>query len=127
MSENKHIVWKDHIRPNESWIKGIEEIRMTYGTDQYGIKVWSLYNIITNVKEGPPLKKIIDSYILELRKEKYEKLESYYDTPAYDSENKILEDEMLPKIAYFMVQLLEDEGFGFHQSTASTDSAGLDD
>jgi len=128
MSNPDHrVIWKDHTRPNESWINGIEEIRMTYGTPQYVNKVWSLYNIITNVKDGPPLKAMIDEYIEKLRVEKNIKLESYKNTPAYDNENDILEGEMLPKIAYFIVQLLENEGYGFHQSIMSTDSAGLDD
>lgn len=122
-----HVVWADRIGLNKTWAKAIEKIWVTYGTMEFDRSVWGLHTVIINIKNGPQLRKIIDNHIIELRKEKQKKLDSYYDEPAYDSENDILEKEMMPFLANFMIQLLEDTGFGFYESELKTDDAGLDD
>ena len=111
-----HVAWADRIGLNKTWAKSIERIWATYGTDEFYDAVWGMRTIIINIKNGPQLKKEIDKYVEKLYEEKNEELKSYYDTYAYDSENMIRDKEMLPKLAYFMIQLLEDHGFGFYKS-----------
>lgn len=115
-SKSHHVAWADRIGLNKTWAKGIERIWATRGTDDFHNAVWGMHVVIINIKNGPQLRTEIDQYIKELRQEKYKKLDSYYDTPAYESENTILEEEMLPYLANFMIQLLEDNGFGFYKS-----------
>ena len=116
-----HVAWADRIGLNKTWAKGIERIWATYGTEQFNQAVWGLHTVIINIKKGPQLRTIIDTHIVELRQTKYKKLETYYDDPAYDNENDILEREMLPGIANFMIQLLEDNGFGMYKPSQYQD------
>lgn len=111
-----HVAWADRIGLNKTWAKAIERIWATYGTSEFSGAVWGLHVITINIKNGPQLKTEIDQYIQGLRQNKHKELESYYDTPAYNSENNILEEEMLPSLANFMIQLLEDNGFGMYKS-----------
>lgn len=125
-NNSHHVAWADRIGLNKTWAKGIERIWAVCGTDEMSNAVWGLHTIIINIKNGPQLRKIIDDEIARLTKEKYEKLGPYIKTVAYDSENVILERELLSQIAYFIVQTLEDHGFGFYESDLKTDDAGLD-
>jgi len=111
-----HVAWADRIGLNKTWAKGIERIWSTYGTVEFRSAVWGLRTIIINIKKGPQLRKIIDDQITKLQKERNIKLEPYYHTTAYGSESDILDDEMLEQVAYFMVQTLEDHGFGMYKS-----------
>ena len=120
MTENNsshHVAWADRIGLNKTWAKAIERIWATYGTENFSQAVWGLHTIIINIKDGPQLRSDIDTHIEELRQVKEKKLEPYYDDPAYANENVILEEEMLPGLANFMVQLLEDNGFGMYKSS----------
>lgn len=124
MEQNKkshHVAWSDRIGINKTWAKAIERIWATWGTDEFFKSVWGFRCIIINIKNGPQLRTIIDTYIAELEQKKNIKLESYRDTYAYGSENDILTWEMLDPLAYFMVQLLEDNGFGFYESNIEED------
>jgi len=116
-SSSHHVAWADRIGLNKTWGKAIERIWATYGTENFSQAVWGMHTIIINIKNGPQLRTIIDNHIEELRQDKYKKLEPYIDDPAYANENVILEEELLPRIAYFMVQLLEDNGFGMYKSS----------
>jgi len=111
-----HVAWADRIGLNKTWAKAIERIWATYGTKEYPSAVWGFKHIIININNGPQLKTHIDRYIETLREKKYNELKPYSNTPAYESEDAILEEEMLPHIANFMVQLLEDNGFGMYKS-----------
>ena len=115
-SKSHHVAWADRIGLNKTWAKAIERIWATYGTNDFSKAVWGLHVILINIKNGPQLKKETNQYIEKLRQNKYKRLEPYDDTYAYDSENIILEDEMLPLLANFMIQLLEDNGFGMYKS-----------
>jgi len=114
--KSHHVAWADRIGLNKTWAKGIERIWATYGTKDFENAVWGLHTIIVNVNNGPQLRKIIDDFI----KNKYDLIEKelvgYVDTYAYRSEREILISNMLPDFAYFMVQLLEDNGFGMYKS-----------
>jgi len=111
-----HVAWADRIGLNKTWSKAIERIWATYGTSEFNRSVWGLHTVIINIKNGPQLKTTIDDHILELRKQKYKKLEPYDDEAAYNSENEILEKEMLPSLANFIIQILEDNGFGMYKN-----------
>ena len=121
VENNHHVAWADRIGLNKTWAKGIERIWATIGTDGFNNAVWGLHTVIINIKNGPQLRKEIDDHIIQLRMEKDKELEPYYDTPAYESENLILENNMLPGLANFMIQLLEDHGFGFYESSVEED------
>lgn len=127
MNDDHHVAWADRIGLNRTWAKAIEKIWVTYGTDEYYNAVMGLYSILINIKNGPQLRTVTDEYVQEKYVELKKKLEPFTDTYAYRNEKKILEEEMLPDIATFMIQLLEDNGFGFYESTTTVDSAGLDD
>lgn len=124
--ENKshHVAWADRIGLNKTWAKAIERIWATYGTNDFSHAVWGLHIITININNGPQLKKEIDQYIQKLRQDNIMKLKPYYDTPAYNSENNILEEEMLPSLANFMIQLLEDHGFGMYKSERNQMGSG---
>lgn len=114
-----HVVWGDRVDLKGSWGEAIRRISRSTGTDDFENAVWGLKIIIININntDGPQLRTIIDDYIEQLRKEKYEELEPLFNTPAYENEDIILEKEMLPRIATFMIQLLENNGFIFYKST----------
>lgn len=115
-SKSHHVAWADRIGLNKTWAKGIERIWATYGTRDYNNAVWGLHTVLINIKNGPQLRKETDDFIKKLNQDKYNKLEPYYDTYAYGSEKDILDEEMLGPLANFMIQLLEDNGFGFYKS-----------
>lgn len=115
-SKSHHVAWADRIGLNKTWAKAIERIWATYGTRDFNNAVWGLRTILINIRNGPQLRTTTDNYIKELFKIKNKKLESYYDTYAYRSEGEILDEEMLAPLANFMIQLLEDHGFGFYKS-----------
>jgi len=115
-SINHHVAWADRIGLNKTWAKAIERIWATYGTEFFPQAVWGLHTILINIKNGPALRSDIDDYIAKVREDKDRKLEHYVDDPAYANENVILEEEMLPGLANFMIQLLEDNGFGMYKS-----------
>ena len=116
-----HVAWADRIGLNKTWAKAIERIWATYGTNDFNNAVWGLHTILINIKNGPQLRKLTDGYIKNLFDEKNIKLESYIDTYAYGSESEILNEEMLPGLANFMIQLLEDNGFGMYESIVEED------
>lgn len=111
-----HVAWADRIGLNKTWAKAIERIWATYGTESFHGAVWGLHIVIVNIEKGPQLKTKINNHIQKLREDKNKKLELYLDEDEYDSEDEILEKEMLPDIAYFMIQLLENNGFGMYKS-----------
>lgn len=116
-SKNHHVAWADRVGLNKLWAKAIERIWATYGTSENSKAVWGLRTVLVNINNGPQLRKITDDYIKELNQDKYNKLEPYYDTYAYGSEKEILDEEMLGPLANFMIQLLEDNGFAFYESS----------
>ena len=120
-SKNHHVAWADRIGLNKTWAKAIERIWAAYGTRDYNNAVWGMHTVLINIKNGPQLRQLTDKYTAKLNKDKQKKLLSHYDTSSYDSENAILDDEMLPYLANFMIQLLEDHGFGFYESSVDED------
>jgi len=121
MTEKHHVAWADRIGLNKTWSKAIERIWATYGTREFRSAVWGLNIVLINIKKGPQLKKKTDEYIKQVRENNKKKLESFIDTPAYDNEDDLLEEEMLPDVANFMIQLLEDNGFGMYESSVEED------
>ena len=115
-NKSHHVAWADRIGLNKTWAKAIERIWATYGTNDFNNAVWGLRVVLVNIKNGPQLRTLTDDYIKTLFENKNIKLESYVDTYAYGSENEILNEEMLPYLASFMIQLLEDNGFGMYKS-----------
>jgi len=121
MNEDHHVVWADRVGLNKSWARGIEEMRGTYGSPEFSNKVWGLHTVLINIRNGPQLRKTVDDFL----KKKYDsiekQLEPFINTYAYRNERDILEAEMLPELANFMIQLLEDNGFGFYESSVEED------
>ena len=133
--EQHHVAWADRIGLNKLWAKDILSCSEAYGSSFYEMKVKCFRNDIINIKNGPQLKTEIDSYVNDvLKKWKDDVLEEWINNNPKEASStawirKIREDINQRACEYlcnFMIQLLEDHGFGFYESNLLSDDGGLD-
>lgn len=125
-NQQHHVAWADRLGLNKIWHDAIEECRMTYGTEKYRQSVFGLYHLIVNIKDDPKLKDIVDKYKDGIWEDKIkERLSkwckenpSLIDEPfIVQSEEELIRDDMMSDLFDYILQLLENEGFGFYKST----------
>lgn len=125
MESKHHIAWADRLGLNKIWHDALEYCRMSYGTSEYRQAVFGLYHLMVNIKDGAQLKDIIDKYRNEEWETKVEvRLNQWsIENPALNDEPSIVQDEtekirddLMSDLFDFILQLLEDQGFGFYKS-----------
>jgi hypothetical protein len=127
MPENSHhVAWADRLGLNKIWHEAINECRMSYGTENYRRAVFGLQQLIIDVKDGPDLKTKIAKYKNEDwekkvkdRLDRWKKKNPYkqHTISAIQFEEEQIRDDLLEDLFSYMIQLLEDSGFGFYKSS----------
>jgi len=124
--KNHHVAWKDRLGLNQQWMRDIQACSEAYGTTEYVLRVDRFLNDVVNIKDGPKLYETImkeySTNIITLGKKLFADWAN-----AHPHESGI-EEEMTEKqeeirmfqaehLHHFILQTLEDNGFGFYQST----------
>ena len=131
---NRHFAWADRLGINKILHDAINDCRIAYGTEEYRSKVFSLYHLIPDIREGPQLKKMINEYKQTIWERKIRKrLEQWREhNPDLRDELNIMQDEeekiredLLPDFFDYMYQMLENTGLGFYKSDLTTDEISL--
>ena len=129
-NSSHHVAWADRVGFNKQWFKDWQRCSETFGTSEYENSVNRFRNDIINIKGGPQLKTIIDKYVdNELSSWKQNTLELWMSERPEDSQydgwirdTQMLIDKMAcEKLCNMIVQLLEDNGFGFYESSIEED------
>lgn len=120
-----HVVWADRIGLNKLWAKDILSCSETFGTPFYENNVKRFRNDIINIKNGPQLRSNITHYVdSTLEKWKKDSEEEWivgrpedaqYDEWLRDTQ-VIINRQACEHLCNFMIQLLENHGFGFYES-----------
>ena len=125
MESKHHIAWADRLGLNKIWHDAIEFCRMSYGTSEYRQAVFGLYHLMVNIKDGAQLKDTIDKYKDgEWENKISERVDKWcMENPSLNDEPFIIQmeeekirDDLMSDLFDFILQLLEDEGFGFYKS-----------
>lgn len=128
---NHHVAWADRIGLNRQWAKDIEACSNSYGTPGYIVMVHRFRSNIPNMRgDGPKLRDMIDEKELFLFTVEKQKLMDEY--LLYHPEDATCESSLLQKedelnmilaerLYRFILQRLEDEGFGFYESKIEED------
>jgi len=131
---NHHVAWADRLGLNKIWHDAINECRMAYGTEEYRRTVFGFQQLIVDVKDGPKLRTSINTYKNTVWEEKIKKrLDNWkkknpykqHTVSAIQFEEEQIRNDMLEDLSSYMIQLLEDNGFGFYKSDLSTDQISL--
>lgn len=129
-SDNHHVAWADRIGLNKQWARDIQFCSDCFGTSMYSIAVRRFHNNIPNIKDGPDLHEIIAKYrdttltaehdrLLDEWKSKYP---DYAMNPDYVSQkSEEIGDFISSKLYHYILQTLEDYGFGFYASDVDED------
>jgi len=124
-AKNYKPAWKDRIGLNDRWRKDLDLCSETYGTPEYIDRVSCLLNDLINIKDGPALVDIVNDYIdnvLDPWKEggltfwKKENRELQDDEDLILKVKKEINLEASKRLHHFILQLLENEGFGMYQT-----------
>jgi len=130
-SKNHHVAWADRIGLNKRWAEAIKKCLETYGTPFFPTSVNAFRMIIINMKsEGPQLKTITDNYVdNDIRHWKNNTLNEWIENDPINAQSdgwirdtkKCIEEKSYELICNFMIQLLEDYGFCFYESSIEED------
>lgn len=132
--QQHHVAWKDRLGLNEQWMRDIMACSANYGSDDYLTAVSRFRDDIVNIKDGPQLRDIIDRYVdTTLYRMEEEEMRKWIQ--MFPNEAKIQEEREAQKFEIrreharqlykFMIQLLEDNGFGFYKSDMTIDEISL--
>jgi hypothetical protein len=128
--------WKDRIGLNDRWRKDLDLCSETYGSLEYIDRVECLRNDLINIKDGPQLVDIVDDYVNgDLDKWKSDGLifwknnnpELADDPDLILKVKKEFNLEASKRLHHFILQMLENYGFGMYKISNITDSVSLDD
>lgn len=122
---NHHVAWADRFGLPKQWGRDVEACSESYGTSTYHHMVRRFKNNIPNIKNGPKLHDTIVAYERKLfSTDKDEMLQSWIKNNPQEADNESFifqkEDEIRmylnEELYRFIIQLLENEGFGFYKS-----------
>ena len=125
-----HVAWADRIGLNKLWARDILACSETFGTIYYVNTVKRFRNDIININNGPSLKTLVNQYIEDTINPLKEKLMNEWvanypqlaDNESYVTQKQDEIDQTISEyLCNFMIQLLEDNGFGFYESTVEED------
>lgn len=119
-----HVAWADRVEYDKLWFRNIQRCDEDFGTDLYETSVWRLYYSIINIKDGPQLKDMIDTYLYDvwypsieehIRLWRRDNLFEQDDPTVEESERQQYRRERLPLLCLYIRQLLNDNGYGFYR------------
>jgi hypothetical protein len=135
MPENKtHVAWADRLGLNKIWHDAINDCRITYGTPEYRRAVFGLQQLILDVNDGPKLRTFINNYKnteweykIKSRLDNWKRKNPYkqHSVSAIQFEEEQIRNDMLEDLFSYIIQLLEDNGYGFYKSDTVTDEISL--
>jgi hypothetical protein len=133
-SSQHHVSWSDRLGFQKIWHDAINDCRMTYGTEEYRRAVFGLHQLILDVKDGPKLRTLINKYKnveweakVKKRLDDWKKKNPYkqHTVSAIQFEEEQIRNDLLEDLFTYMIQLLEDNNYGFYHSDLSTDQISL--
>lgn len=136
MNNEHHVVWSDRLGINKIWFEDWKTCSAYYGTDEYPLAVERFENDIVNVNDGPALYNEIQKYKKDdLDKQMKLATDDWVRDHPMESQNpsyiRDLNFFLIRKRAsylhHFIIQLLEDNKFGFYKSKVMEDEIGLDE
>lgn len=128
-SSNHHVAWKDRLGLNQQWMRDIQTCSATHGTEEYVTAVDRFRNDIINIKKGPKLYDIINDEWIKIANDgqnEYEiwkhnnPQESRIEEEVRDAQERIRQNQA-ERLYHFIIQTLEQNGFGFYQSDVIED------
>lgn len=132
-SERHHVAWADRLGLNKLWAEDIamcSRSKMSDNPQDFIKTVERLDEDIINIHNGAKLRNKINQYKKTLDSEFEKDLECYKrectfecSDPAFlnDYKDNVLRYKYMKKLHKYILQLLEDNGFGFYQSTVEED------
>jgi len=120
-----HVAWADRLGLNKLWFDDMKACSLSFGTDEYPIMVARFENDVVNIKSGPQLKDIITEYKRDKLDPLIDKLlRNWINAYPQESQNSsylrdqeiFLEKKKTRMLCNFILQLLENNGFGFYKS-----------
>ena len=129
-----HVAWADRIGLSERWRRDMDLCSETYGTKYYPARVEALRLDIINIRNGPKLKDMINDFVskeLSVWKQKsYDSWKEKNPHQARITSNVVRAEteinyEGCKKLHAYIVQLLEDQGFGTYKTRVETDEVSL--
>lgn len=129
VDKKHHVAWADRIGLNKQWARDIEACSDAFGTHSYPVMVRRFQNNIPNIKGGPQLRDMIEEEEKRLEeKKKYlftvwaNMYPQYADNESYVRQKEEELDLQMAEEKYrFIIQMLEDNDFGFYKSTVEED------
>jgi hypothetical protein len=134
MEENEgsshHVAWKDRLGLNQQWMRDIQACSASHGTDDYVNQVDRFRNDVVNIKKGPNLyddiakewdnniSKYGNNLFIEWAKSHPQEAKIAEECDAAQERIRLFQAE---KLYHFIIQTLENNGFGFYQSTVEED------
>ena len=124
--KDHHVAWADRIGLNKRWADAIKDCFENYNTPGFKDSVEAFEALMVNIHEGPPLYNNIQKYkqeTLTKDRETYIRVwkKKHPDLAQNRSYLKDLNIEIRKienkKIFHFILQMLEDNKFGFYKST----------
>lgn len=138
MPENKnqqfHVSWSDRLGFQKIWHDAINDCRISYGTEEYRRAVFGLQQLIIDVKDGPKLRTLINTYKdtvwtdkvnQRLNRWKKENPDLQYELSEIQFESEKIRNDLLEDLFSYIIQLLEKNNYGFYHSDLSTDQISL--
>jgi len=143
MSNNKnpdkgkdhHVAWADRVGLNKQWARDILSCGEVFNTEYYCSTVRRFRNNIPNIKNGPQLKTMIDTYVnndlSKLKDDEYDKWVSrnpqLAGNDAYKrSKWKDIKTWGCERLYQYMLQMLENYGFCFYESSTEEDEKKME-
>lgn len=126
-----HVAWADRLGLNKIWFEDMKTCSAYFDTDYYPSAVERFENDIINIRgDGPKLR----DKILEYKKNSLEAVVhqakmNWIATHPMEAQNpsflrdqeSFLERKRAKYLHHFIIQLLEDNGFGFYESNIEED------
>jgi len=133
---NHHVAWKDRLGLNQQWMRDIQACSQAHGTEDYVNQVDRFRNDIINIKNGPKLYDIINKRWTDIiAVDGSQSLKQWIQTNPQESriEEEVtaaqerIRQAQAESLYHYIVQTLEENGFGFYQSDIPEDEISLSD
>jgi len=129
--DSHHVAWADRIGLNKQWARDIQTCGDAFGTELYVVAVRRFKNDIPDIKNGPQLKTGIknfeDGKLKEFQEVLFEQWRMNFEQESRNESfaaAKVKEINLLAteELYKYIIQLLEDNGFGFYEANIETDN-----
>ena len=136
IKDDHHVAWKDRLGLNQQWMRDIIACSQAHSTSEYITLVDRFKNDIVNIKNGPNLYDMVnkewkDRIVVDGVRSFEEWVLNNPQESKIEEECKDVQDRIrlnqAERLYHFIVQTLEDNGFGFYESNIEGDKVGLDD